>query len=93
MYEQERCIFLTDLSLLNEFYEKELDKGRPKKTRNYFLEGRPLVVQASPARRVFQEPICISAPAGRRCCEAAFKFSEFFLKTFNASAHLMMGDL
>ena len=31
---------------------------------NYLLEDGPLVVQSSPARWVFQEPICVSAPAG-----------------------------
>ena len=39
-------------------------RGEPPQRNNYLLEGGPLVVQASSARWVFQEPICVSAPAG-----------------------------
>ena len=38
-------------------------RGDPPK-QNYLPEGGPLVVQASPACWVFQEPTCVSAAAG-----------------------------
>ena len=49
----------------------------PPNPQNYLLEVRPLVVQASPARWVFQEPICISVPAGevvRGCIQLKWIF-------------------
>lgn len=39
-------------------------KGVSHQNRNYLLECRTLVVQASTTRWVFWEPICISVPAG-----------------------------
>ena len=41
-----------------------IDEGAPQGNSDYLLEGGPIVVQASPTRWVFQEPICISVPAG-----------------------------
>ena len=61
--------------------------------RNYLLEGGPLIIQASPTRWVFYEPICISVPAGgvvRGCIQLQWIFLE---DSFKAFAHFMMGDL
>ena len=56
-----------------------LIQGRTPKNWNYLLEGRPLV-QASPTKRVFWEPVCISVPAGivvRGCVQLQWIFSGY----------------
>ena len=68
-------------------------RGRPKENKNYVLEGKPLIAQASPARWVFWEPICISVPAGvvvRGCMRLKGIFLE---DSFNMFALIMLGDL
>ena len=66
--------------------------GDPLKN-SYLLEGRSLVIQASQAKWVFYECICISVPAGivvRGCIQLQWISFE---DSFNAWAHFMMDDL
>ena len=82
------------LLLITAVFSLKSMKGNPTQNRiNYHLEDGPLVVQASPARWGFQEPICISVPAGsgvRGCIWLQWKFSE---DSFDAFVHFTMGDL
>ena len=66
--------------------------GRTNKNQNYHLEGRSLVVQASPARWVFEEPsVSVNQLA---LWDSVFSFSTlFFEDSLNALVHFMMGDL
>ena len=59
--------------------------GDAPKTKNCLLESWPLVVQASPARWVFWEPICISGPPGT-VVRGCLWLQWIFLKTL--STHL-----
>ena len=67
-------------------------EGGLRKKPNYLLEGRPLVVQASSARWVFQ-PICISAPVGGVVRGCIWLQWIIFEDSFNTFAHFLMGDL
>ena len=59
---------------------------RASKHQNYLLKSGPLVIQASPTRCVFQEPICISVPSGGVVRGYIQLQCFFFLKTL--STHL-----
>ena len=55
----------TDLGVSDEHkLPRNTRGGGPKKNQNYLLEGGTLVVQASPGKWVFEEPICIGRPPG-----------------------------
>ena len=58
---------------------KDNGGGSPQKTQNFLLLGEPLVVQASPTKWVFWEPICITVRAGivvRGCIQLQWIFFE-----------------
>ena len=65
-------------------------RGEPIKTQNYLLDTWAPCSTGFPG--VFEEPTCVSAPAGV-VVRGMFGFSEFFLKTLSAFAHFIMGDL
>ena len=66
--------------------------GAPNK-QNHLLEGGPLVVEASLAGWVFQEPIWISVPVGIVVRGCIWLQWIHFEDLFNVFANFMIGDL
>ena len=71
------CDFLFHIKYMNTCTYTYMRGNSPTQNWNYLLEGRPIIVQASPTRWVFSDSICISVPADivvRSCIQVQWIF-------------------